>query len=53
LANIVWVDHGPVRLITINRPDQMPPLDFVDVSRAFAADQNLRVAMITGAVEKA
>lgn len=59
MANILWEDHGPVRLITINRPDQMNSLDFVanaelvDVWRAFAADQNVRVAVITGAGEKA
>jgi enoyl-CoA hydratase/carnithine racemase len=59
MANILWEDHGPVRLITINRPDQMNSLDFaanaelVDVWRAFAADQSVRVAVITGMGEKA
>ena len=59
MANILWEDHGAVRLITINRPDQMNSLDFVaneelvDVWRAFAADQSVRVAVITGAGEKA
>ena len=59
MANILWQDHGAVRLITINRPDQMNSLDFaaneelVDVWRAFAADQTVRVAVITGAGEKA
>jgi enoyl-CoA hydratase/carnithine racemase len=59
MANILWEDHGPVRLITINRPDQMNSLDFaanaelVDAWRAFAADPNARVAVITGVGEKA
>ena len=59
MANIVWEDHGSVRLITINRPGQMNSLDFdanaelVDVWRAFEADANARVAVITGAGQKA
>lgn len=59
MANILWEDHGAVRLITINRPDQMNSLDFaanadlVDAWRAFAADRKVRVAVITGAGEKA
>jgi enoyl-CoA hydratase/carnithine racemase len=59
MASILWRDHGPVRLITINRPDQMNSLDFaanaelVDVWRAFETDDSVRVAVITGAGEKA
>jgi enoyl-CoA hydratase/carnithine racemase len=59
MANIVCEDHGPVRLITINRPDQMNSLDFeanrelVQVWREFAADESARVAVITGAGKKA
>jgi enoyl-CoA hydratase/carnithine racemase len=59
MASILWQDHGPVRLITINRPDQMNSLDFaanaelVDVWRAFETDDSVRVAVITGAGEKA
>ena len=59
MGNILWEDHGPVRLITINRPDQMNSLDFaanvepVDVWRAFAADRNVRIVVITEAGEKA
>src|SRR4029078_2878285 len=51
----LYEDHGPVRLITINRPDRMNSLDFdanaelVEAWRAFAADQGARVAVITGA----
>lgn len=59
MANILWQDHGPIRLITINRPDQMNSLDFaanaelVDVWRAFEADDSVRVAVITGSGKKA
>lgn len=59
MGSILWEDHGPVRLITINRPDQMNSLDFaanaelIDVWRAFASDRDLRVAVITGAGDKA
>jgi enoyl-CoA hydratase/carnithine racemase len=59
VANILCKDYGPVRLITINRPDQMNSLDFeanaelVEVWRAFAADERARVAVITGAGDKA
>jgi len=55
MTQIVYEDHGPVRLITINRPDQMNSLDFeandelVEVWRAFASDEAARVAVITGA----
>jgi enoyl-CoA hydratase/carnithine racemase len=59
VASIVCEDHGPVRLITINRPDQMNSLDFaanselVDAWSSFAADNEARVAVITGAGDKA
>jgi enoyl-CoA hydratase/carnithine racemase len=59
MSNILWEDHGPVRLITINRPAQMNSLDFgandelVEIWRAFAADDRARVAVITGAGDKA
>ncbi|MDB5575109.1 MAG: hypothetical protein JWR80_285 [Bradyrhizobium sp.] len=59
MSDIFWEDRGPVRLITINRPEQMNSLDFaaneelVEVWRAFAADDGARVAVITGAGEKA
>jgi enoyl-CoA hydratase/carnithine racemase len=59
MSNILWEDHGPVRLITINRPAQMNSLDFaandelVEIWRAFAADERARVAVITGAGDKA
>jgi enoyl-CoA hydratase/carnithine racemase len=48
-----------VRLITINRPNQMNSLDFeandelVEVWRAFASDPGVRVAVITGAAGEA
>jgi enoyl-CoA hydratase/carnithine racemase len=41
MTSILCEDHGPVHLITINRPDQMNSLDFeanaelVEVWRAF------------------
>lgn len=59
MTQILCEDHGPVRLITINRPNQMNSLDFaaneelVEVWRAFAADARARVAVITGAGAKA
>jgi enoyl-CoA hydratase/carnithine racemase len=55
MTHILCEDHGPVRLITINRPNQMNSLDFeandelVVVWRAFASDPGVRVAVITGA----
>ncbi len=55
MADILCEDHGAVRLITINRPDQMNSLDFaanaelVAAWEAFAADDRMRVAVITGA----
>lgn len=59
MTHILCEDHGPVRLITINRPNQMNSLDFaandelVEVWRVFASDQDVRVAVITGAGGKA
>ena len=59
MSNVLVQDHGAVRLITINRPDRMNSLDFaaneelVAVWRAFAADDTARVAVITGAGDKA
>jgi enoyl-CoA hydratase/carnithine racemase len=59
MTHILCEDHGPVRLITINRPNQMNSLDFeandelVEVWRAFASDQSAQVAVITGAGRKA
>ncbi len=59
MQNIKYEKHGFVRLITINRPDQMNSLDFdandeiVEVWKDFAGDDTARVAVITGAGEKA
>jgi enoyl-CoA hydratase/carnithine racemase len=50
--------HGAVRLITINRPDRMNSLDFaanealVAAFREFDADEDARVAVVTGMGEK-
>ena len=41
MANILWQDHGAVRLITINRPDQMNSLDF-------AANEELVAGFLAG-----
>ena len=54
-AHIIYERIGPVRLITINRPKAMNALDFAandeltEAWRAFAADDDARVAVITGA----
>lgn len=59
MGSIRCEDFGPVRLITIDRPDKMNSLDFeandelVQVWRAFAADDGARVAVITGAGDQA
>jgi enoyl-CoA hydratase/carnithine racemase len=59
MSDILVQDHGAVRLITINRADQMNSLDFaandelVRVWRDFASDDAARVAVITGAGDKA
>lgn len=53
--DILYEADGPVRLITINRPERMNSLDFaandrlVDCWREFAADDGARIAVITGA----
>jgi enoyl-CoA hydratase/carnithine racemase len=59
MSDDIRVDrHGPVRLITINRPDKMNSLDFaanealVAAFREFDADQEARVAVVTGMGEK-
>jgi enoyl-CoA hydratase/carnithine racemase len=59
MSDIIYETDGPVAIITINRPSKMNSLDFeandalVEVWRAFAADDALRVAVITGAGEQA
>ena len=58
-GDILYERHGPVRLITIDRADQMNSLDFAandrltEIWREFAADDEARAAVITGAGEKA
>jgi enoyl-CoA hydratase/carnithine racemase len=53
--NILYEKHGSVRLITLNRTGKMNSLDFaandelVDRWQEFAADDDARVAVITGA----
>ncbi|MFP6691161.1 MAG: hypothetical protein VCD31_17860, partial [Alphaproteobacteria bacterium] len=57
--DILYEKHGRVRLITIDRADKMNSLDFAandrltDIWREFAADGDARVAVITGAGDKA
>jgi enoyl-CoA hydratase/carnithine racemase len=57
--DILYETHGPVRLITIDRADVMNSLDFeandrlTELWREFAADDAARVAVITGAGDKA
>jgi enoyl-CoA hydratase/carnithine racemase len=57
--DILLEKHGAVRLITIHRPDKMNSLDFaandalVAAWREFDADDDARVAVITGAGEQA
>ena len=59
MSDILYEQHGGVTLITINRADRMNSLDFaandelVDAWRRFDADSAARVAVITGAGEKA
>lgn len=58
-TDIQYEKRGPVRLITINRASRMNSLDFaasdamVEAWRAFADDPDARVAVITGAGDKA
>lgn len=57
-ADILVEDHGPVRLITINRPGKMNSLDFaandalVEAFRSFESSEDARVAVVTGAGDK-
>lgn len=57
--DILYESHGAVRLITINRPAVMNSLDFeandalIDAWLEFDADEDARVAVITGAGEAA
>ena len=59
MPDILYERHDRVRLITINRPDVMNSLDFtandelVEAWRAFDADDEAYVAVITGAGPKA
>jgi enoyl-CoA hydratase/carnithine racemase len=59
MTDIRYEAHGPVRLITIDRPAKMNSLDFeandrlVEAWRRFDADDEARVAVITGAGDKA
>ena len=57
--DILYEAHGHVRLITIDRAGKMNSLDFsandrlIERWREFAADDEARVAVITGAGDKA
>jgi enoyl-CoA hydratase/carnithine racemase len=57
--DILYEAHGRVRLITINRPDKMNSLDFaandslIAAWREFNADDDARVAVVTGAGDQA
>ena len=59
MTNILCETHGKVRLITINRPAKMNSLDlaandeFVEIWKAFDADEEAYVAVVTGAGVKA
>lgn len=59
MSDINYEHHGAVRLITINRAAKMNSLDFaandelVAVWREFENDDQARVAVITGAGDKA
>ena len=52
--DILYETDGPVRLITINRPERMNSLDFaandrlIECWHAFADDDAARIAVITG-----
>ena len=58
-SDVLVERHGQVWLITINRPEKMNSLDFtsndalVAVWREFDADEDARVAVVTGAGDKA
>lgn len=57
--DILLEKHGPVWLVTINRPEKMNSLDFaaheslVDTWKEFVADDGARIGVITGAGDKA
>ncbi|MEK9775548.1 MAG: enoyl-CoA hydratase-related protein [Quisquiliibacterium sp.] len=59
MSSIRYESHGSVRLITIDRPGRMNSLDFqandelIETWRRFDADRSARVAVITGAGDKA
>lgn len=59
MSDIRYEAFGPVRLITIDRPAKMNSLDFeandrlVEVWREFDADDDARVAVVTGAGDAA
>jgi enoyl-CoA hydratase len=55
VTSILLVDHGPVRVLTFNRPDQLNALDddsrlgLIDALRRFEDDPAVAVLVITGA----
>ena len=57
--DILYERHGHVRLITINRPTRMNSMDFaandalIERWKEFDADDDARVAVVTGAGERA
>ena len=57
--DVLYETHGHVRLITLNRPAKMNSLDFeandalIERWREFDADPEARVAVVTGAGDKA
>lgn len=59
MTDILYETHGAVRLITINRANKMNSLDFeanaelVRIWQEFDADDSARVAIVTGAGDKA
>lgn len=59
MSDIKYEQHGPVTLITIDRPDRMNSLDFaandllVEAWQRFDKDDAARVAVVTGAGEQA
>lgn len=59
MSDVLCERHGPVTLITINAPHKMNALDYeanqqiVDFFREFRDDKSARVAVLTGAGDKA
>lgn len=59
MSNILYEKNGHVRIITINRAEKMNSLDFtandelVDIWHQFDEDEDARVAVVTGAGDKA